>query len=72
LIECPPSNQQVLESSVGAFSAEYSLNFIEVVRYELAHEVEDERLAEVKLPLTGNLNVFLITAVRLTEGTISK
>jgi hypothetical protein len=45
VIESAPSIQQILESGVGASSAEYSPNFIDVVRQELAGEVQHERLA---------------------------
>jgi hypothetical protein len=47
-------------AAFGELPCQYSLNFIEVVRWELAHEVEDERPAEIKLTLTGNLDVFLL------------
>ena len=60
LVEGTPSNQQALESGVGALSVEYSPNFIEVVRQKLTREIEDERLAEIKLSLVGKLKVFLI------------
>jgi hypothetical protein len=45
LIECAPSTQQILESGVGASSAENLPDFVEVVGQELAGEVHHERLA---------------------------
>jgi hypothetical protein len=43
LIECAPSIQQILESDVGASAAENLPNFVEVIRQELAGEVQHER-----------------------------
>jgi hypothetical protein len=59
LIERAPSIQQILESGVGAPSAEKLSNVVEVVGQKLAGEVQRERLAEIEISLVGYLEEFL-------------
>src|ERR1700732_2845879 len=62
LIEHAPSTQQILESGVGAPSAEKLSNVVEVAVQELASEVQRERLPEIELPLVRYLEEFLAVA----------
>ena len=59
MIERATSIQQILESGVGAPSAEKLSNVVEVVGQKLAGEVQRERLAEIEISLVGYLEEFL-------------
>jgi hypothetical protein len=59
LIEHAPSIQQILESGVGAPSAEKLPNVVEVAGQELAGEIQRERHPEIELFLVRYLKEFL-------------
>ena len=54
--------QQILESGVGAPSAEKLSNVVEVAGQELAGEIQRERLPEIELSLVRYLKEFLAVA----------
>jgi hypothetical protein len=51
LTDHAPSTQQILESGVGAPSAEKLSNVVEVAGQELVGEIQRERLPEIELSL---------------------
>ena len=59
-IERVPLRQEVLEVGISARPAEYLPHLVEVVRQDLAGEIERERLAEVEFSRVRYREVFLV------------